>query len=587
MVPDEAHVNLAALGWITDERRIMKTAKRNRIRNRFNATIEALEGRQLLSTLITGSQDYAPNTLVQFSGSGFHANEKVDIRIVSTTSSPVDVLAITSSSGDFTANWNIGSNNVGASLTATATDSVGDIGVAHFTDSNDYTICTSDGTTENTNFLFPAATDVYVKATRNSNLAAGYYFVKVIGGPGNGNDPVLGTSDGATLHVATNGVLDPTQLWSLVKKTSDSSQQGFDLSGDKTPVYKIYLATESDFSNQLSEFEEFKLAGPDQPTTFAVSGTKFLDHTGNGLSGATDRVSGFTIDLYADSNFNHLLDDGDQRIETATTGIDGSYSFADLNPGSTYFVVDDIQATSDPSNWIQTGGGNYDYDGYLQDFYTETEAATGQDFANVHLTAHNGLTIGFFANSNGEAALTGAKTGKYVNGDIVQFLNNLENTSHPGMSVLVDSSGNYVPMSSLGTYSVLQKLLKTNATNMATMLSAQLLATDLNCYFGQLPSATGVLKTGITTTETIDVARVTLPGTSTLLSSDLLGSLQTNGVTGGVQDDYVTIQGLIDAAVTSLSADSYTVAAGPDRVFQEALKDCFDAINNGETIFVV
>ena len=77
-----------------------------------------------------------------------------------------------------------------------------------------------------------------------------------------------------------------------------------------------------------------------------ISGTKYLDVTGNGFSCDDTGLGGVTIDLYQGSLSSTPL--------TTTTAANGTYSFTGLAPG-TYYVEEG--ATPGTSTYIQTGGG--------------------------------------------------------------------------------------------------------------------------------------------------------------------------------------------------------------------------------------
>jgi uncharacterized repeat protein (TIGR01451 family) len=83
----------------------------------------------------------------------------------------------------------------------------------------------------------------------------------------------------------------------------------------------------------------------------SISGTKFNDLTGNGFSCDDPGLGGVTVNLYKDTG-DGVLDSADGApVATTTTASDGTYSFANLMPG-TYFVQESV-----PSGSIQTGGG--------------------------------------------------------------------------------------------------------------------------------------------------------------------------------------------------------------------------------------
>jgi hypothetical protein len=261
-----------------------------------------------------------------------------------------------------------------------------------------------------------------------------------------------------------------------------------------------------------------------------------------------------------------------------------------------------------------TVGGTYTWTAiYRGDGNNKSAQDDGTNESQVVLSTESGLTKGFYGNNNGEALLTGTTTGTQIKTAVTNYLKTeLSNTNpnYPGAtySCLVDANGNYIKWSTLTSstgYTTLKNLLGATATNMANMLSAQLLTTVLNTYYTTNAGSTQSNGTGITTSSIIDVNKVSAIQGS-LTNGQIVTDL-TNGGTSGTYsgggsthytnsgitfltepnstDKYVSIQTLINAAVVELSSNPNTVASGANRSFQEALKDCFDAINNAQDIF--
>ena len=89
-----------------------------------------------------------------------------------------------------------------------------------------------------------------------------------------------------------------------------------------------------------------------------IGGTKFQDTNGNGLRDSGEPgLQGFTI--YIDANNNHVFDAGER---STTTSSNGTYSFANLGPGT--FRVREVplnnfvKMTNDPAAIVATSGGN-------------------------------------------------------------------------------------------------------------------------------------------------------------------------------------------------------------------------------------
>jgi hypothetical protein len=78
----------------------------------------------------------------------------------------------------------------------------------------------------------------------------------------------------------------------------------------------------------------------------SLSGLAFNDNTGNGLTPDDTPAGGVTVTLFRDANNNGVLDPGDTQVAqatTATSGSVGTYSFANVGPG-TYFVQETLPA---------------------------------------------------------------------------------------------------------------------------------------------------------------------------------------------------------------------------------------------------
>ena len=149
---------------------------------------------------------------------------------------------------------------------------------------------------------------------------------------------------------------------------------------------------------------------------------------------------------------------------------------------------------------------------------------TNVDFGNLCLGAGGGLTLGFWSNKNGEKLYSNAVA-------VAQNLRNANGTSF--------DPPNY---KAFRTW-----ILSASATNMAYMLSAQLAAMTQNVNNGNVSAS----------------AIVYAPGTG---SANSLG--------------YATVGALIAEGNALLAANGYTVASGPDRTAQEAVKTAIDRANN-------
>jgi hypothetical protein len=149
------------------------------------------------------------------------------------------------------------------------------------------------------------------------------------------------------------------------------------------------------------------------------------------------------------------------------------------------------------------------------------------EFGNVCVGAGGGLTIGFWSNRNGQALL-GA-------GDLALLVSlNLRNANGTDFDPATNTAFK-------------NWLLSANATNMAYMLSAQLAAMEMNVFNGFVNGN----------------ALIYAPGA---VGANSLG--------------FISVNDLMAEANTELGVHGLTVAASPERTYQEALKNALDKGNN-------
>ena len=132
----------------------------------------------------------------------------------------------------------------------------------------------------------------------------------------------------------------------------------------------------------------------------SISGTKFTDITGNGFTADDTPLAGVTINLYENG--------GITPVATTTTAADGSYSFANLGPGS-YSVQETVPAGS-----TQTGGNA----GYTVSATSGTNSTGNNfdDFQNISIsgTKYNDITGNSF--SSDDTVLGGVTINLFENG---------------------------------------------------------------------------------------------------------------------------------------------------------------------------
>jgi hypothetical protein len=293
--------------------------------------------------------------------------------------------------------------------------------------------------------------------------------------------------------------------------------------------------------------------------SFKISGFKFDDANANGVFNTGEaKLSGWTINLYKETNGTAGLQTGtggDTLVASAVTDSNGNYSFTGLSTG-TYYLREVSQ-----SGWVQTVG-NIDF----------VNVSTNQtdNFGNAHIvqSTTGPLTLGYYANaSNGEADLTGSKSGTVLLTPVTNAINaNLSKDSTH--LVLVNPDGSYVLKSAFtgsGSYTNLSNFLRSaSSSNGSSMLSAQLLATELNIYFGR-----------VNPNQYIYVPNV--PGET----SDFQSALAANGI-----GTFVQIQTVINKTVAELLAYPVVSGTSSQANYVNGLELIFDGINGNKQIFV-
>jgi hypothetical protein len=190
-----------------------------------------------------------------------------------------------------------------------------------------------------------------------------------------------------------------------------------------------------------------------------------------------------------------------------------------------------------------------------------TTAANLQADVFRFLSREDGKGKGYYTNKNGQNELTGSQSGTTLTTSLYNSLVAALDPHNTGTLALVDASGNHLTDSFLQSYSNVKNFLKGGGPNMAHKLSIQLLTTQINVILGKVDPTTSIY----------------VPALS--LSSTLQDSLQTNGVSN--PSGIANIQDILDASLAQLNS------MNPDSVYDEALMDCLDGINNNGDIFIL
>jgi hypothetical protein len=353
-----------------------------------------------------------------------------------------------------------------------------------------------------------------------AGLPDGWYYVKVTEPDGDvlgasvEFDAVLGWVPAVSVHVTAGEFDECYQLVDILRKYSNASP-GYDTTTNPGGVYKVWVSNEPTFPHDSSKTDNFKVRDGDDPEWTPFKVIKFYDANANGLHDDDEQdIVGWLVeitDMSAPANSNSwytpveiILDPGPYRVTEADTL---------------------------ETNWRHTTPKCVEV--LLEVFKAETV-----EFGNVCIGPGGGKTLGFWSNKNGLAALKtfNART----------LLNGLNLCNPNGSSYDLPA-----PTATLTIEQVLKGfqtwILAASATNMASMLSAQLAAMELNVASKKVKGD----------------ALVYAPGTK-----------------AANPQRFATVNALMAEANASLGANPYTPSGNPARACQEKLKNALDEANN-------
>src|SRR5438874_11311977 len=394
--------------------------------------------------------------------------------------------------------------------------------------------------------------DVYLNGgpAHGTHLPAGDYYVQV-------TDPsgacVLGTSvptgTPTPFHVNADGSTNCIQLCTYLINGDGSCAAngvdpncGFNDTTNPGGEYKVWVSTESSFTNNSTKTDNFKVrtSGPTPtPTPPTLCVNKFYDANVNGVKDPSEcYINGWPFQVFADNNL---------YVESTT-------SWCGIVDADSYRV-----AEGDIVNWVHTGvsvnGVPFTGQGSPSAVYPVTLPPDQTvEFGNVCLGAGGGLTLGFWSNKNGQAQESCSA---------FALLNTLNiKTSQTSCAALRFTSNTGCPGPNNNTLTgwrgqLNSWLLNANATNMAYMLSAQLVAMELNVFTNHVNGAAMVYAPAL--------LNPSFPATTGL---NALG--------------FISINDLMAAANAYLGGPNGcpTIVAGIPRSYEEALKTALDSGNN-------
>jgi hypothetical protein len=287
---------------------------------------------------------------------------------------------------------------------------------------------------------------------------------------------------GSTVYTETQPVTSAASYSSTLSTGTGVSTTGSDVAAQVGAYYwdVSYNANGSPYDSSVtangqgvaSETLTTTTASPALTTTpggpvvlssnISISGTKYLDLTGNGFSSDDTPQGGVTIDLYNSSG---------SLVASAATASNGSYSFTNLAPG-TYYVAEAV-----PGGYVQTGGGPNGTAGctYYTVCATAGNSYTGYNFDDYQVPTCQPCNVSYVINGRSYSCLDGNTT----EGATVTV--NFTTTMAPETLTLVSY---YAPGSSFSDSNAYQQLIYQDDTQTFTTTGAHSLTVKIpNSYY--------------------------------------------------------------------------------------------------------
>jgi hypothetical protein len=332
-------------------------------------------------------------------------------------------------------------------------------------------IFTTDSACIGTNVnIYGDKADVYLDGgpahTGAAGLPDGYYYVQITGPEGTQLGTSVGSGNDTPVHV-TGGEFDQCyQLAAILIKTSDSTP-GYDDTPNPGGEYKVWVSTESSFTNSQTKTDNFKVTGQGgTPPQGVLNVKKFYDANANGVDDDGQPIEGWEIHITDEIDYGFFYTDSNGLISTVVA--------PDL-----YIIT---ESTPVESNWHHTTPNPVEKT-------VEDGGEESVEFGNLCTGAGGGLTLGFWSNKNGE---------KLFNvGTDLTLMKELN---------LVDAKGKAFDPASYAKFR--SWLLEATATNMAYMLSAQLAAMELNVLNGNVSGSSLIYAPGTTSANAAGFATV-------------------------------------------------------------------------------
>jgi hypothetical protein len=379
-------------------------------------------------------------------------------------------------------------------------------------------------------------------------------------------DPGDATFDG---HILSVQVLNTDLSAGISWSATEATVAGWTATTPTSASGTLSIAAPSAGSHDFGNFHNIMICAH-----------KFYDANVNGSDDDGQVVAGIHITLVVQSGTfaGTYTKSTDANGNVCFGDLDGD-GYSDLGPGT--YTLNEVLPNGG-MQWIQTAGiGGY----------TITAGGTGvqsggtsnNSFGDVCLGGNNGVkTLGFWSNNNGKAILQANDSFSVATNWRKQLnLLNLRNANGTDFDVSNMSAARNGNDSFANAYAAFRTwLLGATATNMAYMLSAQLVTMKFNTLYLGLNAST-MLYVG--TGSAINTWANNSQGSA--LDANLTSGATTFGLVGPNSLGFISVSNLMSDANTMLLNYYSATAQNAARQYEEALKILLDGANNNLLIF--
>jgi parallel beta-helix repeat protein len=268
----------------------------------------------------------------------------------------------------------------------------------------------------------------------------------------------------------TTGTVTGTYQWDASYASGNGNNEAF--SENNAPAEQVLVSPANPSINTSP-------GGTISLGRLSISGTTYLDLTGNGFSTDDTPQSGVTIDLYEESNTCAGLqvgNSGDTLVASTTTASNGTYSFTVAGAGN-YYVQESV-----PTGYVQTGGGPYGSAGstYYTIAASSNHSYSGDNFDNYQIPTCTPTNVCYKVTTpSGCSQIVSNLSGNTAQGDTVT----VTFTVPSGMNDTLTLVSYYAPSPSFSDSNAYQQSIDQQATGTFSPGTHSLTVSIPNSYY--------------------------------------------------------------------------------------------------------